>query len=226
MRVLLVAALAAAVHVPSGYRVVTWATGLEHPTALSFGPDHRLYVSEDVGRVVSVTRGSSRPRPFASGLTVPLGLLWRARTLYVSEQGRVETLSLSGRRRTILSKLPFGLHQQDAIVSGPGDIRIVPGAHGMRTLVDVLGDGPRRLVAELAELEAGADFLLVDGGSGLNPGIATLAAEGLSNREIGQRLFLSPRTISSHLYRIFPKLDITSRRQLMSRLEELQAPPP
>jgi flagellar biosynthesis protein FlhG len=64
----------------------------------------------------------------------------------------------------------------EAIVSGPGDIRIVPGAHGMRTLVDVLGDGPRRLVGELAELEAGADFLLIDAGSGLNPGIATLAA--------------------------------------------------
>jgi flagellar biosynthesis protein FlhG len=64
----------------------------------------------------------------------------------------------------------------DAIVTGPGDIRIVPGAHGMRTLVDVLGSGPGRLVAELAELEAGADFLLVDAGSGLGPGIATLAA--------------------------------------------------
>ncbi|WP_422928323.1 P-loop NTPase [Singulisphaera sp. PoT] len=64
----------------------------------------------------------------------------------------------------------------DALVSGPGDIRIVPGAHGMRTLVDVLGDGPRRLAVELAELEEGADFLLVDAGSGLGPGIMTLAA--------------------------------------------------
>ena len=35
---------------------------------------------------------------------------------------------------------------------------------------------PARLVAELAGLEAGADFLLVDAGSGLGPGIATLAA--------------------------------------------------
>lgn len=44
--------------------------------------------------------------------------------------------------------------------------------------------------------------------------IAMLAAQGLSNREIGQRLFLSHRTVSSHLYRIFPKLGITSRHQL------------
>jgi DNA-binding CsgD family transcriptional regulator len=44
--------------------------------------------------------------------------------------------------------------------------------------------------------------------------IAELAAAGLSNREIGTRLFLSHRTISTHLYRIFPKLGITSRAQL------------
>jgi len=48
--------------------------------------------------------------------------------------------------------------------------------------------------------------------------IARLAAEGLSNREIGERLYLSPRTVGSHLYRIFPKLDITSRAQLAGRL--------
>jgi len=49
--------------------------------------------------------------------------------------------------------------------------------------------------------------------------IAQLAAEGLSNREIGERLFLSHRTIGSHLYRIFPKLEITARAQLRAALE-------
>ncbi|HEY2262897.1 MAG TPA: helix-turn-helix transcriptional regulator [Streptosporangiaceae bacterium] len=48
--------------------------------------------------------------------------------------------------------------------------------------------------------------------------IARLAAGGLSNREIGERLYLSPRTVGSHLYRIFPKLGITSRAQLAGRL--------
>jgi len=49
--------------------------------------------------------------------------------------------------------------------------------------------------------------------------IAQLAAAGLSNREIGERLFLSHRTIGSHLYRIFPKLGIAARSHLPAALE-------
>lgn len=48
--------------------------------------------------------------------------------------------------------------------------------------------------------------------------IARLVAEGLTNKDIGERLYLSPRTVSSHLYRIFPKLNITSRAQIAVRL--------
>ncbi|MDM7855832.1 helix-turn-helix transcriptional regulator [Cellulomonas alba] len=58
--------------------------------------------------------------------------------------------------------------------------------------------------------------------------IAELAAQGLSNREIGQRLFLSHRTVGSHLYRVFPKLGITSRGQLAGALAVSRptSPPP
>ncbi|WP_062430818.1 AAA family ATPase [Herbidospora daliensis] len=48
--------------------------------------------------------------------------------------------------------------------------------------------------------------------------VAQLAASGLSNKEIGERLFLSPRTVSAHLYRIFPRLGITSRAALRDAL--------
>jgi DNA-binding CsgD family transcriptional regulator len=44
--------------------------------------------------------------------------------------------------------------------------------------------------------------------------IVRLASEGLTDREIGDRLFLSPRTVSSHLYRSYPKLGVASRHQL------------
>jgi DNA-binding CsgD family transcriptional regulator len=48
--------------------------------------------------------------------------------------------------------------------------------------------------------------------------VAELAAAGLSNKEIGARLNMSHRTVSSHLYRIFPKLGISSRAALRDAL--------
>jgi DNA-binding CsgD family transcriptional regulator len=48
--------------------------------------------------------------------------------------------------------------------------------------------------------------------------IAMLAATGLRNKQIGERLYLSPRTVSAHLYHIFPKLGITSRAALRDAL--------
>jgi DNA-binding CsgD family transcriptional regulator len=49
--------------------------------------------------------------------------------------------------------------------------------------------------------------------------IARMAVEGLTNREIGQQLYLSHRTVASHLYRVFPKLGITSRNQLRAAID-------
>ncbi len=56
--------------------------------------------------------------------------------------------------------------------------------------------------------------------------IAKMASEGMSNREIGQRLFLSHRTVGSHLYRLFPKLGVTSRAQLSTVIGTSSAPWP
>lgn len=48
--------------------------------------------------------------------------------------------------------------------------------------------------------------------------IARLAATGMTNRLIASRLFLSPRTVGGHLYRVFPKLGITTRAALRDAL--------
>jgi DNA-binding CsgD family transcriptional regulator len=48
--------------------------------------------------------------------------------------------------------------------------------------------------------------------------IAQLARDGLSNPEIGARLFLSPRTVEWHLHKVFTKLDIGSRKELRGAL--------
>jgi len=48
--------------------------------------------------------------------------------------------------------------------------------------------------------------------------VAALAASGLTNEQIGERLYLSHRTVAAHLYQIFPRLGITSRAALRDAL--------
>jgi DNA-binding CsgD family transcriptional regulator len=50
--------------------------------------------------------------------------------------------------------------------------------------------------------------------------IATLAASGLTNKQIAERLYLSHRTVGAHLYQVFPKLGITSRAALRDALAD------
>ncbi|MFJ3307554.1 LuxR C-terminal-related transcriptional regulator [Streptomyces sp. NPDC086549] len=50
--------------------------------------------------------------------------------------------------------------------------------------------------------------------------IVRMAARGLSNREIGEQLFLSPRTVGSHLYNVYPKLGVSRRQQLRDLLQD------
>jgi DNA-binding CsgD family transcriptional regulator len=54
--------------------------------------------------------------------------------------------------------------------------------------------------------------------------IVRLASHGLTDREIGDRLFLSPRTVSSHLYRSYPKLGVASRHQLRDVIARASTP--
>ena len=82
-----------------------------------------------------------------------------------------------------------------------------------------LGAGPwaQRAATELAATGATRQ----SGIASLTPQereIAQLAATGMTNREIATRLYMSHRTVSSHLYRIFPKLGITSRAALRDAL--------
>ncbi len=55
--------------------------------------------------------------------------------------------------------------------------------------------------------------------------IIHLASDGLTNREIADRLYLSPRTVSSHLYRSYPKLGVAGRHQLRDVITRARARP-
>lgn len=92
-------------------------------------------------------------------------------------------------------------------------------------LFDRLGAQPWAARAR-TELEATGQHRRsgADDPTGLTPQeqqIAQLAATGMTNRQIGERLFLSPRTVSAHLYRTFPKLGVTSRAGLRDALQAL-----
>ena len=56
--------------------------------------------------------------------------------------------------------------------------------------------------------------------------IAKLAAAGLTNKQIGERLYISHRTVAAHLYQLFPRLGITSRAALRDALDGLDTPDP
>jgi DNA-binding NarL/FixJ family response regulator len=59
--------------------------------------------------------------------------------------------------------------------------------------------------------------------TGLELQVAELAAAGLSNKQIGARLYMSHRTVGAHLYRIFPKLGVSTRAALRDALSRQAA---
>jgi DNA-binding CsgD family transcriptional regulator len=52
--------------------------------------------------------------------------------------------------------------------------------------------------------------------------VVMLAVAGLTNKQIAERIFVSPRTVGAHLYRVFPRLGVTSRAALRDALDRLE----
>ena len=100
--------------------------------------------------------------------------------------------------------------------------RRVDAREQLRTAYEMLGAMGMEAFAERArnELEASGEKVRKrtvetrDNLTAQERQIARLASDGLSNPEIGARLFLSPRTVEWHLRKVFSKLGIRSRREL------------
>ncbi|MBE9938055.1 helix-turn-helix transcriptional regulator, partial [Cellulosimicrobium cellulans] len=82
-------------------------------------------------------------------------------------------------------------------------------AHRLHALVATAGEELHLLVPPVAP---------VDTLSPREREVARLVARGLSNKDVARELVLSDRTVDNHVYRIFRKLGITSRDQLLSVL--------
>ena len=84
--------------------------------------------------------------------------------------------------------------------------------------------GARRAASELRAAGQARPRASEQGRDALTPQereIALLAASGLTNKQIGERLFLSHRTVGFHLHRLFPKPGINSRAALRDALASL-----
>ena len=177
---------------PSGFRVETFARGLSHPTAMAYGPDGRIYVTQDGGTLVAIRRGTHRPTALVRGLRTPLGLAWRGHDLFLSEQGRLERLTLRNgqlvNRRVIVNGLPFGEHQQDNIVYRAGRLY-----WGSGSTCDACREKDARSAAVLSLRPDGSDLRVVARGLrnpyglAFQPGTGRLYASVNGQDELGTK---------------------------------------
>jgi DNA-binding CsgD family transcriptional regulator len=122
-------------------------------------------------------------------------------------------LALGGHRDGAIAQLEVGRRALSDCGAGPG---ADAAARELRRLGRRVGKtGPRD-----PDKRDGLEIL-----SNREREVASLVADGRTNKEIALRLFLSERTVESHLARIFTKLSVSSRSQVASEVARAIAPP-
>jgi DNA-binding CsgD family transcriptional regulator len=170
----------------------------------------------------ALDRLSERTR--ASGTDWALGIEAGSRALLTDGQDAerlyLEAVERLGRSRGVVhlarARLLYGewLRRENRRVDAREQLRA---AHGMFSGIGAEGFAERARHELLATGET-ARKRTEDARGVLTPQeahIARLARDGLSNPEIGAQLFISPRTVQYHLRKVFQKLEITSRNQLV-----------
>jgi glucose/arabinose dehydrogenase len=124
---------AGGINVVAGFSAFVYARGSGTTTAMTFGPDGRLYVTTQSGTVEVVGSPGAAPQTLVSGLPIALGLAWRGNDLFVSVRGSIRSYQLSNGGLTgggvVVGGLPTGRHQNDAILALPnGDYLVGVGS--------------------------------------------------------------------------------------------------
>ena len=157
------------------------------------------------------------------GLRGPTGAGLRALARAASPAERIALLE---RAAALLADSPNRLEHTRALVDLGAALRRanrrVDARAPLRRALDVADRGGMRRLAHRARHELSAAGArprrtALSGIAALTPAehrVAALAADGHSNREIAQRLYITKRTVETHLTHAFQKLDITSRAEL------------
>jgi DNA-binding CsgD family transcriptional regulator len=200
----------------------------EHPSELLFYHWGLVELIEAAVRSGRAERAATRleqlsDRTRASGTDWALGMESRSRALLTegedAERLYREAIERLGRTRIRVelarAHLVYGewLRRERRRLDAREQLRA---AHEMFSTMG-LEAFAERAARELVATGATARKRSVETGSDLTAQeaqVARLARDGLSNPEIGARLFISPRTVQYHLHKVFSKLDISSRNQL------------
>lgn len=170
----------------------------------------------------ALARLSERTR--ASGTEWALGIEARCRALLRDDESRYqESVERLARSRAPVelarSRLVYGewLRRENRRVDAREQLRV---AHEMfsRMGAEAFAERARRELSATGETVRKRTVETPDELTAQEAQVARLAAEGHTNPEIGAQLFISPRTVEYHLHKIFPKLGISSRRELRRAL--------
>ena len=170
----------------------------------------------------ALDRLSERTR--ASGTEWALGIEARCRALLSDDESLYrESVERLARSRAVVelarSRLLYGewLRRENRRVHAREQLRA---AHEMfsRMGAAAFAERARRELAATGETVRKRTVETVDELTTQEAQVARLAAQGRTNPEIGAQLFISPRTVEYHLHKIFPKLGISSRRELRRAL--------
>ena len=177
------------------------ATSVERALAI-VGPAPGPRLDQLAARARGLLAGPAAEAHFAAGLAQPAGNTWP----FERAQLQLDYGEWLRRQRRINDAKPV----LGAAMETFGRLRAAPWARRAESELRACG-----VTAPALPTAPGA----LDGLTAQQREIVILAGRGLTNGEIADRLFLSPRTVASHLYRSYPKLGIAGRRQLRDLID-------